>query len=317
MRLVGVGDLYLGCALALTHAVGWSRSTTAKEWAAAGAGSVAYALSVRKRRRSEAALGRAMGPALAARERRAIVRGSFRQFWREAFSLVISERERRALGAARVEGLEHLRSAIRHGAGVILWESSYFGARLKSKRILRHHGFAVHQVHADNHIAGFRNSPGDISLVRRRVLMRLFERHESRAVSGIVRIPQGSDSLAFTRDISRLLRQGATVCTSSDGPVGQRFVVLPFLGHAQPFATGIVSLARTQGAAILPIFCFDDPPGQSRLVIEPAIPVEPDRGRDTAVEEALARYRSLLESYVRRYPAQYRSWPTLGGPDDT
>lgn len=316
MRLVSAGDLYLACVLALVRAAGWSRSSTAKDWAAAGIGSIAYRLSARKRRLSEERLAQAMPPALSASERRAIVKGSFREFWRETFSLVLSRSERQTLAAVEVQGLEHLRAALARGKGVILWESSHFGRRLMAKDILRDRGFAVYQVHAEGHIGGLRNDRDGRSVLRQRILQPVFERHERRSVAGTIRIPW-SDSLAFTRVIWRWLREGAVVCTASDGTRGEKFVSVPFLRHSQPFATGVVSLARTSGAAILPMFCFDDPPGRPRLVIEPPVLIESRPDRDRAVEDALARYACLLESYVRRYPTQYRSWASLGKLDDS
>ena len=132
-------------------------------------------------------------------------------------------------------------------------------------------------------------------------------------MASIIHIPK-SDSLAFTRVMQRWLRQGAVVCTSSDGPLGQRFVVVPFLGHDQAFAAGVVSLARASGAPLLPLFCFEDPPGQPRLVVEAPVVIESGPARDRAIEAALRHYTSLLEGYVRRYPAQYRNWHFLGDP---
>jgi KDO2-lipid IV(A) lauroyltransferase len=272
---------------------------------------MAYRLSARKRRLSEEALARAMPAALSASERRAVVEGSFQGFWREAFSLVLSDADRRALAAVEVRGMEHLRAAAARGRGVILWESSHFGNRLLAKQILQDHGVAVHQVHADNHLGGFRIARDGGSLVRQRILRPFVEREECRSVAGIIHIPD-SDSLAFTRALRRRLRDGAVVCTSSDGPLGQRFVVVPFLGDEQPFATGVVSLARASGAALLPLFCFDDPPGRPCLVVEPAVTIEPGEDRERLVQDALRRYASLLERYIRRYPAQYRHWHGLG-----
>ena len=52
-------------------------------------------------------------------------------------------------------GLEHLRVAIGQGKGAILWESSCFRRRLLAKQILHNNGFAVDQVHGENHLGGF------------------------------------------------------------------------------------------------------------------------------------------------------------------
>jgi lauroyl/myristoyl acyltransferase len=315
VRLLSVGDLYLASALALVSVAGWSRSRTAKERTAAAIGSIAYRLSVRKRRLTEEGLARAMPAARSTRERRAIVEASFREFWRETFSLTLSPSERSALAAVEVCGMAHLRAALGHGRGAILWESGFFGKRLIAKHILKDHGVTVRQVHAETHVGGFGTARGDGSVLRH-ALRRYIERQECRSVAGIIHISR-SDSLAFTRVMQRWLREGAVVCTSSDGQFGRRFVVVPFLGHDQRFATGMVSLARTAGVPLLPMFCFDDPPGRVRLVIEPPMALEAGEGRDRATEEVLTRYARLLESYVRRYPGQYRGWHFLGEPART
>ena len=67
-------------------------------------------------------------------------------------------------------------------------------------------------------------------------------------------------------------------------------------------------------APLLPLFCFEDPPGQPRLVVEAPVVIESGPARDRAIEAALRHYTSLLEGYVRRYPAQYRNWHFLGDP---
>jgi KDO2-lipid IV(A) lauroyltransferase len=315
MRLLGASDVYFGGMLVLVRAVGWSRSTTVKRALAVAIGGVAYNVSRRKRRRSEVSVARGAGADVLPGERRAIVQGAFREFWRELFSLVPSGAERRALRAAPVQGLEHLQAAHAAGRGAILWESSHFGKRLTAKQMLRARGVAVHQVHADTHLGGFRVPRDGDSVVRQRILHPAFRRLEHRSVDGTIEIPE-TDSLAFARLIAQRLGQNGVVCIASDGTLGRKFVCVPFLGVLQPFATGVISLTRLSGAALLPIFCFDDPPGRPRLVIEPPVAVEAGPRRDRAVEDALRRYAALLETYVRRYPSQYRNWHLLGQPPD-
>jgi lauroyl/myristoyl acyltransferase len=57
------------------------------------------------------------------------------------------------------------------------------------------------------------------------------------------------------------------------------------------------------------MFCFREDSGE-RLVIETPIVIEDD-DRERGTREAVARYARLLESYVRRYPEQYRNWHVL------
>jgi lauroyl/myristoyl acyltransferase len=84
-------------------------------------------------------------------------------------------------------------------------------------------------------------------------------------------------------------------------------LTLPLLGEPMSFATGMVSVARTGGAALLPLFCVREPDGRLRVIVEPAIPVSHGRDRET-VEQPLRSYADLLGTYIRRYPEQYRNW---------
>ena len=309
MTLVRPVDLYLASVIAVATGTGWLGSRAAKETIAALLGSAAYRGSRRKRRLSEDAVARALGPGVGLADRRRIVRGALREFWREALSLVPTRRERAVLDGVEVQGLERLREPSRAGRGAILWESALFGRRLLAKRILREHGFAVYQVHAENHIGGFTN-PDDGSVVRRRLIRPFFQRSQRRSVADVVELPL-SDSLAFARILLRHLRDGHIVCSASDGTMGQNFVEVPVLGGTARFATGVITLARASGAPLLPMFCFAPRPGHTTLVIEPAIPIATKDTRDQTLQDAIAEYARLLESYVMRYPTQYRGWHML------
>jgi len=312
MRLLTATDLYIGGVLIFMEIAGLVRWRRVTAFAAMAIGTVAYAVSARKRRLSDDGIAHAMGQTLSPRERRAVVKAAFRHFWREVFSLVGSASHDGIAAAAGVRGLPRLTAAMHAGRGVILWESSYFGNRLMAKRILKHHGIAVHQVHAESHLGGFHVGRHRTSILRRRVLRPRFERHELRSLAAIIHVPD-EHSLGFTRALHRTLQAGAVLCVSSDGPLGQKFVSAPFLGRRRPFATGVVSLARLSGCTLLPVFCFEASDGRPCLVIEEPLTIDAEQDRDPAIADVVARYARLLESYVRRHPGQYRNWHSLGG----
>jgi lauroyl/myristoyl acyltransferase len=120
-------------------------------------------------------------------------------------------------------------------------------------------------------------------------------------------------SLAFTRHLSRLLIANGIVCVAGDATLGRRHVPLTFLGAPDRFPTGVVTLAKTTGAAVLPAFCLRAPHGRSRVVIEPPLAVPPDLDRDRGVEEVLRRFVTRLERYARRHPSSYLNWHLVGG----
>jgi KDO2-lipid IV(A) lauroyltransferase len=307
MRWVSLADVYLLAVLALVSAVGWSSSPRLREAAALGAAGAAFRLSRRKRRRCEANLARAFVE-MSAAERQAIARDSFVAFWREAFALG----SLRNAGAERAEvnGLERVAAARREGKGVLLVESSFFGQRTLAKQILHRHGIEVHQVHAERHLAGFQGGPD--TLAARRVLRPYFHHREQPFLAGTVWLP-ASASLAYARQLLDTLKRNEVVCVSGDGHTGQKHVVLPFLGRTRGFTTGVVSLARLSGAALLPMFCVRQAGGTACLTIEPALQLRAGPAREHNLEEGMALYARLLEQFIRRFPGQYLGWHIAEG----
>jgi len=306
MPIVCGRDLYLLLVIAVMRLVTpWSIETPRK-WAAAGAASVAYRLSRGKRLRSEQGIEAAFRDALTSEQKAAIVKESFRQFWHDPFT------SPRPLpdGDRAVVGLSHVHDALAAGRGVILWESSQFGGRVVSKRILRDAGLRICQVHASNHVGGFGNHGSPPSALRRRVIERYFDRYELRFVDDVIWLAV-EGGVGGRRALFQPLRENRIVCMGNDGRYGQKFVSVPFFDDTRPVATGIVTLARATGATILPLFCVEEPPGEWRVIIEPPIRFADGADRDDAAHDAAVQYVSLLEAYIRRYPGQYRTWEFL------
>lgn len=266
---------------------------------ARGLGELAYRVSGAKRRAMERNLTRVFG-ALAPSERDRIVRGAFYTFWDETMTFVPWR-----ANATRVEtvGLEHLETALAAGKGAVLWESALFGRRNLPKQVLRRHGFRVHQVHDRMHRAGFAADPSAPRDARAHALA-YFEAREREFTAAIIQMAH-PETLAATRKILATLGRNGIVCITADVAYGHRLLRFPLLGEPKAFPTGMVSVARTAGAALLPLFCVRERDDRYRVVIEPALPAPDatDREGDT-----LRRYAAILDDYMRRYPDQYRSW---------
>jgi lauroyl/myristoyl acyltransferase len=305
MRLISCQDLHLLLAFGLIRLTSWCGPL--RRLTIGAAASAAYRLSRAKRRLTEKRLARALPDPCSAADRGRIVRSAFRAFWCDAFAISPSAMERAAVAQARIAGEEHLRRALEQGKGVILWESSAFGCRHLAKQVLHRRGLVLHQVHAHTHLGGFGGATRPPTWVRQRIIEVSFRRLESRFVDEIILLPQ-SDSLAFTRQLQHLLQQNQIICIAADGTTGQGHMDAPFLGGSFRFSTGMVSLARLTGAALLPIFCNKEPPGRLILTVEPALPMASAGGRDESTRNAIRLYASLMESYVRKHPGQYRSW---------
>ncbi len=175
--------------------------------------------------------------------------------------------------------------------------------------MLHRHGFPITQVHDASHRAGFAGDP-DASWVRDALVLAWFAAREREFTAGVIELPR-PEPLAAIRGILTTLRANGIVCITADVAHGHRLLTLPLLGAPATFATGMVSVARTTGAALLPLFCVREPDGRTRVIVEAPIPVagaRPDDGDDDAAAPSLRAYAELLARYVWRYPEQYRNW---------
>jgi lauroyl/myristoyl acyltransferase len=84
-----------------------------------------------------------------------------------------------------------------------------------------------------------------------------------------------------------------------------------FLGGYRTFFTGMVSLSRITGAPILPLFCIQEDSDKTVVIIEPPLAFDSTTDRDSASALGIDQYVNLLESYITRYPEQYRNWDGL------
>lgn len=316
MKFLRIRDLYPLFVIALIKIVSGFSFPLPKKLLVKGAALAAYHFSRDKRRLIEKNLSKAFDEKLSKNQRQEIIKGAFLEFWREIFSQLPSSQERAALKKVDIRGLEHLQRALGNGKGAILWESNSFGRRALSKQILHEKRFSIHQVYGEDHLKGFLNEGRSGTWVQEHIIKNEIEKFEKPFLAEIIYLPS-SDSLVFTRILLDRLKQNAILCIPGDGKSGEKLLPLRFLGHNELFPTGMVSLAKISGASILPIFCIQEDNGKTSLIIESSIRIEKERARERALEKGVIQYISLLESYIRRYPKQYRNWNFSGSPIHT
>lgn len=313
MKLITVKDFYPLSVVTLVQVATWICSPKVRVLLVKAVACVAHRLSTTKRRLSEKNVREVLGGNLSKERIRTIVESSFYEFWLETFFMPPSSIPIVPLTQLDIRGVEHLRRAIDNGKGAILWESSHFGRRVLAKRILCQKGFAVHQIHGENHMGGFPNDGSFASWTREHFIRRFFENCESAFVREIIYITS-SQSLAFSKILLKLLKQNGIICISADAGRGHKFIPVRFLGRTEFFPTGMVSLAKLSGATILPLFCIRENGTTPGLIIEPPICLEMDVDRESNLEKTVIQYASLLESYIMKYPEQYRDWHSLRSP---
>jgi lauroyl/myristoyl acyltransferase len=310
VKFINIKDFYPLFVITLMKMVNWFPSPKPGELVVKSIAFAAYQFSRNKRRRIEKNLPEVFDEELSENRKREIVKRYFFHFWQENLSLLPSSKGRAARQGVDIRGVEHLQRALEKGKGVILWESSSFGKRVLSKRILHENGFSIQQVFAETHFEGFLRGGRSATWVQRHIIKRVLEKSEKRFVSEIIYLPS-SDSLVFTRILLDRLKQNAILCVPGDGNEGQKRIPMKCLNHIQLFATGMVSLARISGASILPMFCTGEENGRISLIIEPPIYINKRADRERGLENSVSQYVSLLESYIRKYPEEYKWWHFL------
>jgi len=269
----------------------------------------AYRISRDKRDLSLRAIDAAFG-SLSATQKRTIAQGAFYQFWRETFWMAPSTAELERVKTIPLRGEEHLRTALSRGAGVIFLESNSFGGRALARRVLHVRGYALHQVHAERHLgSGFAIEWEQWNWAAA-WFRRFFEAYELQFVTELIYLPE-SESLAFTRVLLDRLKRNSLICMAGDGRISRRMIDLSFLGFERKFSTGMISLARSAGATVLPLYCVAQGDAGVEVIIEAPIDVASAPTREANLVAGVHQVADLLEQYCRKYPEQFYGWAQL------
>jgi Kdo2-lipid IVA lauroyltransferase/acyltransferase len=218
--------------------------------------------------------------------RRRICRQSYRHFGLMAVELtrVLARPVDETLAGIRVDGLEHLRSAMEQPGRALLltahlgnWELLPVACRLTGYRL---------------------------SVVLRPLdapwLDRLITRLRDR--SGIELI----DKRAALRPVLRALARGAMVGILLDQNAARREgVFVPFFGRSASTSRSLAVLALRTGTPIIPAFIRREADGTHRVVLEPALTAPPPADLEMAIVALTARCTEAIERAVRETPDQW------------
>jgi KDO2-lipid IV(A) lauroyltransferase len=183
----------------------------------------------------------------------------------------------------RVEGWEHLQSALAEGRGAL-------GAAA-------HHGnwellgayLAARGVKVEVAVRGMANPLFEGYVNRNRTRLGMTVMHDSEAV----------------RRTARAIRDGRFVAFLSDqGVMGLASSFVPFFGRPAKTPRGFAVFALRLEVPV----CFIDavrlPGGKFRVIVEP-VEIERTGDREKDVDAMVVRYSEILEKWVREYPEQY------------
>jgi KDO2-lipid IV(A) lauroyltransferase len=121
----------------------------------------------------------------------------------------------------------------------------------------------------------------------------------------------------FLRDVLRLLKRNGIICLIADENKRHGGVFVDFFGHSAATATGPAHLAIKTGVPIVPVLMVRDNGNTQRVVVEAPLDFEPSGNRKRDIRMITSGFTKTIESYVRRYPGQWRwdhfRWKTQPG----
>ncbi len=113
------------------------------------------------------------------------------------------------------------------------------------------------------------------------------------------------------------LRNNELVFIPIDQNFGTGGVFVDFFGRKAATATGPVVLAKRSKATLLPCFIIRQKDDSHKIIFEPPLNLEEGRDFQETVVINIQRLTSIIESYIRRYPAEWgwihRRWKSKPG----
>lgn len=244
-------------------------------------GTVFWAVDARHRRNAQRCIALAFGDAFSRRDVQRLTLASMRHYTR----VIVETAAFRNFqpDAVRVEGLEHLRTALGKGRG-LLGFSGHFGHWELLHLALGHHGMP------------------SLAVVRPLENPRLERRLTSLRGLG------GNGIIAKRGAVSsvlKLLREGRFVTMLIDQRPEHSGSPVSFFGCRAFAADALASLALRTGAPIVPGFAVLEPDGSWHVVVEPEVPVVASGDIRADVRRVMTDCTAILERWVRRYPEQW------------
>jgi Kdo2-lipid IVA lauroyltransferase/acyltransferase len=180
----------------------------------------------------------------------------------------------------RLEGMEHVRTAVRSGRGVLLVACHTTCHEICGRLISPHmpvKPWAIYKPFKNPAIQGVAHR------ARRRYATLAHRSH--------------------LRDVVRHLKDGGVVWYAPDQSEGRGGVLVPFFGEPKLVHTAPARLAKATGAAVIPLQTARLPGGGYHVILRPPLEDFPN-GDEVADATRIAR---LVEDQVRLAPEQY-SW---------
>ncbi len=186
----------------------------------------------------------------------------------------------------QIEGRNNLDQALAAGRGVIL-VSAHFG----------NFPLLLGRLAIDGYKAGGIMKP----MHDARMEQIFLKKREKFGVRTIYSLPRQ----ACVNNTINALRNNELVFIPIDQNFGTGGVFVNFFGEKAATATGPVILAQRTKAALIPCFIRRLPDDQHQIIFEPELKLEEGKDPREVVLVNIQKLTDIIESYIRRYPAEW------------
>ena len=200
----------------------------------------------------------------------------------------------------RVEGEEHLQSALKGGKGAILWLAPFVFNSGPTKIALHQKGYRVSHLSSPKH--GVSETRFGIKYLNR---VRCIP--EDRSLADRIVFDRHAPTTAMRRMV-RALKAGEVVSIVAANTEGYEMIQGSVFGGRLPVAVGAPRLAGLTGAPLLPAFTVRDPKLGWRIAIEPPIALAAGASSEERCIAAATEFLRRSEPWVRQFPGQWRAW---------
>ncbi|MGE5197371.1 MAG: lysophospholipid acyltransferase family protein [Deltaproteobacteria bacterium] len=250
-------------------------------------GSLAYRFAVKQRNIAMESLSIAFEGQKTRQQMEQIARDCFILMAKSGTELIfLMDRPQLLKQKVAIRGKEHLERAISQGKGVIL-VSAHFGNFPLLLARLSVDGYKV---------AGIMRNMRDA-----RVEKIFRAKRERFKIKTIYSQPRK----VCVETTIKLLRGNGIVFIPIDQNFGSGGVFVDFFGRKAATATGPVVLAQRTGASIIPCFIIRQRDNAHEIIFEPALDLKKAQTPEEIVAVNIQELTCIIESYIRRYPAEW------------
>jgi KDO2-lipid IV(A) lauroyltransferase len=254
---------------------------------AQGLANIGYIIARKQRRIALESLKIAFGQDKSPHEIEQITKDCFSFMAKSGVELMfLTDRPKLLKERVKIVGRENLQAALSKGKGVILVSAHFGNFPLMLSRLS---------------LEGYRTA-GIMRQMRDSRVEKFFTAKRKKfKIKAIYSQPRKT----CVEETIRSLRNNELVLIPIDQNFGSGGVFVDFFGRKAATATGPVVLARRTKAVILPCFIVRQKDDTQKIIFEPPLNLEEGRTDEETVIINIQRLTDIVESYIRKYPAEW------------